>query len=125
MADAADRRRFPPPGRLVDIGERRLHFLPMGEGTPAVVIVPALGGTVLDWVRVLRAASSETFTICAYDRAGLGWSDPQHRAATIDSMADDLHALLKASGIAPPYIIAGHSMGGIVARRFYSRYPAT
>lgn len=122
-ADAADRRRFPPPGRLVDIGGRRIHFLAIGEGSPAVVIVPALGANVLEWVRVLRAASPET-TMCAYDRAGLGWSDPRHGPATIDAMADDLHALLEAAGIAPPYIIAGHSMGGIVARRFRSRYPA-
>jgi pimeloyl-ACP methyl ester carboxylesterase len=120
--DAADRRRFPPPGRLVDIGGRRLHFLPMGEGTPAVVIVPALGSNVLEWMRVLRGASPET-TVCAYDRAGLGWSDPQHGAATIDAMVGDLHALLKSAGIAPPCIIAGHSMGGVVARRFQSRYP--
>jgi pimeloyl-ACP methyl ester carboxylesterase len=118
-ADAADRRRFPPPGRLVDIGGRRMHLLAVGEGTPAVVIVPALGSNVLEWVRVLRAASAET-TVCAYDRAGLGWSDPA--PATIDAMADDLHALLKAAGIAPPYIVAGHSMGGVVARRFQSRY---
>lgn len=122
VADRADRRRFPPPGRLVDIGGRRIHFLPMGNGSPAVVIVPALGGSVLEWVRVLRAASSVT-TVCAYDRAGLGWSDPKRGAVTVDAMADDLHALLKAAGIAPPYIIAGHSLGGVVARRFQSRYP--
>lgn len=100
-----------------------MHILAMGSGSPAVVIVPALGANVLEWVRVLRAASAET-TVCAYDRPGLGWSDPQHAAATIDSMADDLRALLKVAGIAPPYILAGHSMGGIVVRRFQSRYPA-
>jgi pimeloyl-ACP methyl ester carboxylesterase len=94
----------------------------MGEGSPAVVIVPALGANVLEWVRVLRAASSWT-TVCAYDRAGLGWSDPQHGTVSVDAMADDLHALLKAAGIAPPYVVAGHSMGGFVARRFQSRYP--
>ena len=121
-ADAADRRRYPPPGRLVDVGGRRLHLLAMGEGTPAVVIVPALGSNVLEWVRVLRGASAET-TVCAYDRAGLGWSDPQHGTAGIDAMADDLHALLKAADIAPPYVIAGNSMGGVVARRFQARYP--
>lgn len=121
-ADASDLRRFPPPGHLVDIGGRRVHFLPMGEGTPAVVIVPALGSNILEWVRVMRGASSVT-TVYAYDRAGLGWSDPERGAATIDGMADDLHALLKASGIAPPYVVAGQSMGGVVARRLQSRYP--
>jgi pimeloyl-ACP methyl ester carboxylesterase len=121
-ADAADRRRYPPPGRLVDVGGRRLHLLALGVGTPAVVIVPALGSNVLEWVRVLRGASAET-TVCAYDRAGLGWSDPRRGPAGIDAMADDLHALLKAAGIAPPYIIAGNSMGGVIARRFQARYP--
>ena len=121
-ADAADRRRFPPPGQLVDIGGRRMHLLAVGEGAPAVVIIPALGANVLEWVRVLRGAVCET-TVCAYDRAGLGWSDPSHGPVTIDAMADDLRVLLKAAGIAPPYVIAGHSMGGVVARRFQSRYP--
>jgi pimeloyl-ACP methyl ester carboxylesterase len=119
---AADRRRFPPPGQLVDIGGRRLHLLAMGEGTPAVVIVPALGANVLEWVRVLRGTRSET-TVCAYDRAGLGWSDPPLGPMSFDSMADDLHALLTVADIAPPYVIAGHSMGGVVARRFQARYP--
>jgi pimeloyl-ACP methyl ester carboxylesterase len=123
IGEARDRRKYPPPGRLVDVGGRRMHILAMGDGSPAVVIVPALGANVLEWVRVLRAASAET-TVCAHDRAGLGWSDPPRGTVTIDAMADDLHALLKAAGIAPPYIIAGHSMGGIVARRFRSRYPA-
>jgi pimeloyl-ACP methyl ester carboxylesterase len=122
IAEAADKRRFPPPGHIVDVGSRRMHILAMGSGSPAIVIVPALGANVLEWVRVLRATSAET-TVCAYDRAGLGWSDPQHGTMTVDGMADDLRALLKAADIAPPYIIAGHSMGGIVARRFQSRYP--
>ena len=115
VAEAADRRRFPPPGRLVDIGRRRMHILAMGSGSPAVVVVPALGANVLEWVRVMRAASAET-TVCAYDRAGLGWSDRPYGPATIDAMADDLHALLQAAGVSPPYIIAGHSMGGIVVQ---------
>jgi pimeloyl-ACP methyl ester carboxylesterase len=124
VAEAADRRRFPAPGRLADIGDgRKMHVLVEGDGEPPVVIVPALGANVLEWVRVLRAASAET-TVCAYDRAGLGFSGPPRVPTTIDGMADDLHALLKAAGIAPPYVIAGHSMGGTVARRFRSRYPA-
>lgn len=121
-AEAADRHRYPPPGRLVDIGGRHMHMLQAGSGSPAVVIVPALGSNVLEWVRVMREVTEET-TVCAYDRAGLGWSDPAPGPVTIDAMADDLHALLKAAGIRPPYIIGGQSMGGVVARRFQSRYP--
>ena len=122
-ADAADRRRFPPPGQLADIGGRRIHLLAMGEGTPAVVIIPSLGGNVLEWVRVQRATASKT-TVVVVDRAGIGWSDPPPLGKlTLDSMADDLHAALTAAGITPPYIIAGHSLGGIVARRFHARHP--
>jgi pimeloyl-ACP methyl ester carboxylesterase len=124
VAEMRDRRRYPAPGELVDIGEgRKMHVLVEGNGEPPVVIIPALGANVLEWVRVLHAASAET-TVCTYDRAGLGWSDQPRGPTTIDGMADDLHALLKCAGITPPYIIAGHSMGGIVARRFRSRYPA-
>ena len=122
-ADAADRRRFPPPGRLADIGGRRIHLLAMGEGTPAVVIFPALGeqrprvGT-----RPARPPRARLSVVC--DRAGIGWSDPPPLGTlTLDAMADDLHAALTAAGIGPPYIIAGHSLGGIVARRFHARYP--
>jgi hypothetical protein len=70
--DAADRRRFPPPGQLADIGGRRIHLLARGEGTPAVVIVPALASNVLEWVRVQRAAATTT-TVCVCDRAGVGF----------------------------------------------------
>jgi pimeloyl-ACP methyl ester carboxylesterase len=123
VAEAADRRRFPPPGRMVDIGGQRMHILVRGEGSPAVVIVPALASNVLEWVRVQRATATGT-TVCVYDRAGIGWSDPPPRGPlTVDAMADDLHALLKGSGVEPPYVIAGHSLGGIIARRFQVRHP--
>lgn len=100
-----------------------MHLLAAGEGSPAVVIVPALASNVLEWVRVQRAAATKT-TVCVYDRAGIGWSDPPPPGAlTVDAMADDLRALLKGAGIEPPYIIAGHSLGGIVARRFQAQCP--
>ena len=75
LAEACDRRRFPPPGRLVDIGGRRLHLVEMGEGTPAVVIIPALAENVLQWLPVVQAVAAET-RACVYDRAEAGWSDP-------------------------------------------------
>ena len=89
-----------------------------------MVIVPALASNVLEWVRVQRAAATKT-TVCVCDRAGVGWSDPPPLGTlTLDGMADDLHAALAAAGIGPPYVIAGQSLGGIVARRFQARYPA-
>ncbi|MGH3165283.1 MAG: alpha/beta fold hydrolase [Trebonia sp.] len=123
IQDARDRRRFPPPGHLVDIGGKRLHLVTEGDGSPAVVIIPALSSSVAQWFRVQRAATEAVkTTVCVYDRAGIGWSDPPGGATTFDSMADDLHALIKAAGIETPCVVAGHSVGGIIARRFQAKY---
>jgi pimeloyl-ACP methyl ester carboxylesterase len=123
LAEASDRRRFPPPGRLVDIGGRRFHLVEMGDRAPAVVIIPALADNVLQWLPIAEECAGET-RVCVYDRAEIGWSDPPPRGRrTLDLMVDDLHALLPAAGIPPPYVLVGHSIGGVVARRFYARYP--
>lgn len=60
VAEARDRRQYPPPGRLVDIGGRRLHLVSVGEGTPAVVIIPALADNVLQWLSIAEAVATET-----------------------------------------------------------------
>jgi pimeloyl-ACP methyl ester carboxylesterase len=123
IAEARDRRRFPPPGRLVDVGGRRLHMMTAGEGSPAVVIIPALGEPVLGWWHVLQGAAAEA-QACVYSRAEIGWSDPPpHWQRTPELMAADLYALLCAAGITPPYVLVGHSMGGVVARCFYAQHP--
>jgi hypothetical protein len=72
IAEARDRRRFPPPGCLVDIGGRRLHLVTAGKGSIAVVIIPALADNVLQWLPIVEACASETLT-CVYNRAGLGF----------------------------------------------------
>ena len=123
IAEARDRRRFPPRGRLVDIGGRRLHLMTAGSGSPAVVIIPALAEGVLGWLYILQGAAAET-QACVYDRAEVGPSDPpSHWRRTPDVMAADLYALLAAAGIPAPYVLVGHSIGGIVARRFYVQHP--
>lgn len=122
--DARDRRRFAPPGRLIDIGGRRLHLVREGGGSPPVLIIPALSSSVAQWLRVQRRAAEEAkTTVYVYDRADVGWSDPPRGWVTFDSMAEDLHALIRAAGIQTPCVIVGHSIGGIIARRFQARYP--
>jgi pimeloyl-ACP methyl ester carboxylesterase len=121
-AEARDRRRFSPPGRLADVGGRFVHLLEAGTGSQAVVIVPAIGGNVLDWLAFHRELARD-MRVCVYDRAGFGWSDPPPRGRrTFDDMADELRQGLAGAGIGPPYLLVGHSIGGIIARRFTVRY---
>jgi pimeloyl-ACP methyl ester carboxylesterase len=87
-------------------------------GSPAVVVVPALGTSVLEWMHIQRELAPGT-RVCVYDRAGIGWSDPPPRGRrTLDSLAAELQQLLTAAEISPPYVLAAHSFGGVVARRF-------
>ncbi len=123
VSETRDRRRYPPPGRLADIGGRALHLTDAGAGSPVVVIVPAVGGNVLDWLAFQRELARD-MRVCVYDRAGFGWSDrPPRGRRTFDDMASELRLGLSGAGIDPPYLLAGHSLGGIIARRFAAQYP--
>lgn len=123
FAERRDDRRFPPPGELIDIGDRRLHVLRSGTGDPVVVIVPALGASAIEWARVQRAVSAGSdATVLVVDRGGLGWSDSAPWPRTPATMADELEALLAALGIDQPIILAGHSMGGLAARLYAARH---
>jgi pimeloyl-ACP methyl ester carboxylesterase len=110
-----------PPGRLVDIGGRRLHLNCTGQGSPTVVFENGGGAFSIDWALV-QPAIAKTTRACSYDRARHAWSDPSPDAETPASVARDLHALLTAAGEKPPYVLAGHSMGGIYVRIFERRY---
>jgi pimeloyl-ACP methyl ester carboxylesterase len=123
-AAARDRRRFPPPGRLIDIGGRRLHILDAGQGAPAVVVVPALADGVVTWIAVQRALAPE-LRMVLYDRSGVGWSDPPRGRRTPDGFAAELRELLSAAQVEPPYLLVAHSLGGIIARRFAARWPGS
>jgi pimeloyl-ACP methyl ester carboxylesterase len=118
---ARDRGGYPPPGRLVDVGGRKLHLLAAAGTGPPVVVIPAVGGPALEWVSLQRALSPDV-PVILYDRAGLGWSDPAPGPRSAGAMASELHALLGAAGIAPPYVLAGHSIGGLAALAYTARY---
>jgi pimeloyl-ACP methyl ester carboxylesterase len=120
LGEARDRRRFPPPGELVDVGGRRVHLWRAGQGSPAVVVATSLGEPGHGWAEMQRRLAQHT-TVVVYDRAGLGWSDPGPWP-TAARVVDDLHALLDATRIPPPYVLVGHSAGGLHVRLYAARH---
>lgn len=117
------RMRFPPPGRLVDVGGFRLHINCSGEGTPTVVLDAALGGSSISWTLVQPSIARLT-RVCSYDRAGFGWSDPGPFPRNAGRIADELRTLLARDDVRPPFVLVGHSFGGFVMRIFATRYRA-
>ncbi len=119
---AGDARKFPPPGSLVDVGGHRLHINSVGEGSPTVVLEAGAGGSSLDWAWVQPELAKIT-RVCAYDRAGLGWSEPGPLPRTSRQIVEELHTLLRESGERPPFILVGHSFGGMTMKLFAATYP--
>jgi pimeloyl-ACP methyl ester carboxylesterase len=122
-ADAADAKTYPPPGELVDIGGYRLHINCMGSGSPTVVIDAGWGDWSTAWGMV-QSEVAQTTRVCTYDRAGTGWSDagPLPRDAT--QFAKELHVVLQNAHVPGPYVLAGHSLGGLPVRVFAGTYPS-
>lgn len=115
--------KYPPPGQMVDVGGYRLHLACQGTGSPTVVMDSGLGDPSLLWGAVPAEVAAFT-QVCVYDRAGLGWSDPSPRPRLAPEIVDELHRALRNAGIAGPYLLVGHSLGGIHARLYAHTYPA-
>ena len=120
---ARDRRRFPPPGRMVDIGGRRLHLIESGSGQPAVILESGISASCLNWTRIRSEVARFTLA-CAYDRAGLGWGDQAESPRLASRLVDELHALLGTAGVPAPYVLVGHSFGGLLVSMFATKYPS-
>lgn len=117
-----DRQQYPPPGQMIDIGGHRLHLYCLGIGSPTVLLEATAPGWSLYWSNV-QPQLARTTRVCAYDRAGLGWSERGPLPRTGLRMAKELHRLLERAGIRGPYILVGHSLGGLVARLYQHDYP--
>jgi pimeloyl-ACP methyl ester carboxylesterase len=112
---------YPPPGRLVDIGGRRLHAQESGQGSPVVVLESGIAATSLSWQAIQKEIAGFT-RVVSYDRAGLGWSDAATMRHTASACVDDLRALLQASQAPLPYILVAHSFGALIVRAYAGRY---
>jgi pimeloyl-ACP methyl ester carboxylesterase len=117
-----DARRFPPPGRLIQIGASRLHLHRTGTGSPSVVLEAGIAGTSLTW-SLVQPGLAELTTVASYDRTGLGWSDSCSTPRTVHTMVQELSSMLVESGLSGPYVLVGHSFGGLLVRAYAAAYP--
>jgi pimeloyl-ACP methyl ester carboxylesterase len=115
-------RAYPPPGEMVDVGGYSLHINCVGQGSPTVVLDAALGDFSAQWVRVQREVSGTT-RVCAYDRAGMGWSEIGPEPRDAKQITGELHTLLSKADIEGPYVLVGHSFGGMYMQTYAARYP--
>jgi len=122
-ATAIERRQFPHPGRMIDIGDRQLHIYCTGDGSPTVVLEAPAAGMSSAWGWV-QPAVAQTTRVCSYDRAGLGWSEAGDRPYDPSAVPDQLHTLLSRAGERGPYVLVGHGLGAVFAKLFAGRFPA-
>lgn len=116
-------RSLPAPGRLIDIDGVRLHLHCSGQGSPVVILEAGTGPAAsMAWTEV-QPSVAEFTQVCSYDRAGLMWSDRGNAPRDGKQIAADLHALLSAAAVPPPYVLVGHSIGGVYTRVFVDRFP--
>lgn len=115
-------RKYPPPGRLIDIGGRKLHLYCAGTGSPTVILMAGGGAFSIDWALVQPKVAQDT-RVCSYDRAGLAWSDPGPADETVEQTVSDLNILLKNAGERDPYLLVGASIGGIYIQAYQRAFP--
>ncbi|MFJ6002393.1 alpha/beta fold hydrolase [Arthrobacter sp. NPDC092385] len=122
VALAADASAHPMPGELIDVGGHSLHLYCAGSGSPTVVLQPGAGEMSSNhgWIRPAVARDTR---VCIYDRAGKGWSDPADATQDASQITTELHTLLHDGNVPGPYVLAGHSFGGLYVLTFAARYP--
>jgi pimeloyl-ACP methyl ester carboxylesterase len=114
---------FPGPGRMVSVDGHRLHLNCTGEGSPTVVLEAGGGYTSVEWSAWIQPKLSDHTRVCAYDRAGMGWSKPSPKPMDATQISGELHVLLQEARVGGPYVLVGHSLGGLYSRVYAERYP--
>jgi pimeloyl-ACP methyl ester carboxylesterase len=122
VGERRDRRLYPPPGKFINLGTHRLHSLQEGKGSPTIILEAGLMSTNLSWTDIRRKLA-ESYRVVTYDRAGLGWSDIGPMPRTAERIVEELHSLLELANIPAPYVLVGHSFGGLTMPLFAARYP--
>jgi pimeloyl-ACP methyl ester carboxylesterase len=113
-----DRRRYPPPGRLIN----GLHIWQSGSKGPRVILEAGIASSCLSWKPVQDRVAAFA-RVCSYDRAGLGWSAPTSQPRTLDQLVAELRTLLRSASIPAPYILVAHSFGALIVRHFAALHP--
>lgn len=114
---------YAPVGKLIDVNGIKLHMYETGQSNkPTVVFDAGLGGNVFEWISIQEQIAPYAHTV-SYDRAGLGWSEESLQPRICSYMVEELRTLLRNAGIKPPYILVGHSAGGVTMRYFANKYP--
>jgi pimeloyl-ACP methyl ester carboxylesterase/uncharacterized membrane protein (UPF0136 family) len=122
VGEALDARTYSMPGRLVAVGDHQLHVHCTGTGSPTVVVEPGAGdfAAVLGWIAPVVAQDTR---VCVYDRAGRGWSEPADSPQDATRIAADLRTVLRKTGVPGPYVLAGHSFGGLYVLTYAADHP--
>lgn len=124
ISQEEDQRLLPyiQPGQLIDIGGRRINMHCAGAGAPTVVLMAGLFSWSVVWYKTQPVIAQKT-RVCAFDRAAYGFSDPASQPQIISEVVEDLHKALQAGSIPGPYVLVGHSLGGLEARVYAQRWP--
>jgi pimeloyl-ACP methyl ester carboxylesterase len=122
VSAARQRRLHAPPGTLIDVGGHRLHAVCAGEGSPPVLLESGIAASSLSWAAVRPEIAAFT-RVCAYDRAGLAWSDAPSSPRTFDRLLDELGIVMREVNFADPAILVGHSFGSLLVRAYGARHP--
>ena len=113
---------YAAPGKTYEVNGHRIHLDCHGHGGPTVVLFNGMGEISASWARIAGPVDHTT-RVCAYDRAGQGWSEATRTLRTASPLPEDLHTLLAAAGETGPFVLVGHSTGGTYAMTYARRYP--
>lgn len=118
-----DQHAYTAHGKTYDVGGHRLYLDCQGQGSPTVVLSNGMGEVAASWARIVGQVDISTMRVCAYDRAGQGWSQDADHPQDGLTAAEELHTLLDVAGEHGPYVMVGHSTGGTYAMTYAAQYP--